>query len=109
MRELLEKTVARFNEKARTDEKLRSELAGVERKVLLDLKDGTMYNFLLKDAHVDGVHDGTVDSPDITIIADRGTLEALFKREIGPMKAIALQKLKVRASIEEMLRLRKFF
>ena len=109
MRELLEKTIARFNEKAKTDVKLRSELEGIERKVLLDLKDGTMYNFLLKDAHVDGLNDGKVDSPDITIIADRGTLEALYKREIGPMKAIALQKLKVRASIEDMLRLRKFF
>jgi len=109
MKELLEKTVAKFNEKARTDEKLRSELKGIERKVLVDLKDGTMYNFLLKDAHVDGVNDGAVDSPDITIIADKQTIEALFKREIGPMKAIALQKLKVRASIEDMLRLRKFF
>lgn len=109
MKELLEKTIARFNEKTKTDEKLRSELAGVERKVLLDLKDGTMYNFLLKDAHVDGVNDGAVDSPDITIIADKRTLEALYKREIGPMKAIALQKLKVKASIEDMLRLRKFF
>lgn len=109
MKELLEKTVTRFNEKARTDEKLKSELAGIERKVLIDLKDGTMYNFLLKDAHVDSVLDGVVESPDITIIADRGTLEALFRREIGPMKAIALQKLKVKASIEDLLRLRKFF
>ena len=109
MRELLERTVAKFNEKARTDEKLRSDLSGLERRVMLDLKDGTSYNFVLKDAHVDGVNDGPIDSPDITIIADRSTLEALFKREIGPMKAIALQKLKVKASIEDLLRLRKFF
>jgi putative sterol carrier protein len=109
VRELLEKTVERFNEKAKADEKLRNELTGIQRTVLLDLKDGTMYNFILKDAHVDGVNEGAVDSPDITIIADRSTLEALFRREIGPMKAIALQKLKVRASIEDMLRLRKFF
>lgn len=109
MRELLEKAVTRFNELAKTDEKLRKELAGVERKILLDLKDGTMYNINLKDYHIDGVKEGSVDSPDITIIADRITLEKLFKKEMGPMKAIALHKLKVKASIEDLLRLRKFF
>ena len=109
MRELLEKTVAKFNQLAMTDAKLREDLAGVERRILLDTKDGTRYHFILKDAHVDGVKDGPIDSPDITITADRATLEALFRKEIGPMKAIALQKLKVRASIEDMLRLRKFF
>ena len=67
------------------------------------------FNFVLKDAHVGGLNDGGIEAPDIAIIADRATLEALFKREIGPMKAIALQKLKVKASIEDMLRLRKFF
>jgi len=109
MRELLERSVSKFNEKARTDEKLRDELAGLTRKVMLDLKDGTIYHFVLRNGHVDGVNDGPIESPDIMIIADKTTLEALFKREIGPMKAIATQKLKVKASIEDMLRLRKFF
>ena len=109
MRDLLEKAVTKFNEKAKTDEELREDLTGIERKVMIDLKNGTQYNFILKDAHIDGVNDGPVDSPDITVIAEQSVLEALFKREIGPMKAIALQKLKVKASLEDMLRLRKFF
>ncbi len=109
MREVLERVIFKFNERTKTDEKLRSELTGIERKIQLELKDGTKYNFTLKDAHVDGVHDGPIAMPDITIITDTATLDALFKREMGPMKAIALQKLKVKASIEDMLRLRKFF
>lgn len=109
MRDALEKLVTKFNQKAETDDKLRNDLAGIERKVMLDLGNGTQFNFLLKDAHVDGINDGPIDSPDITIITDEGTLDSLIKREIGPMKAIALRKLKVKASIEDMLRLRKFF
>jgi len=109
VRDALEKLVTKFNQKAETDDKLRNDLAGIERKVMLDLGNGTQFNFLLKDAHVDGINDGPIDSPDITIITDEGTLDSLIKREIGPMKAIALRKLKVKASIEDMLRLRKFF
>lgn len=109
MRDALEKLMTKFNQRAETDDKLRNDLAGIERKVMLDLGNGTQFNFLLKDAHVDGINDGPVDSPDIMIITDQGTLESLIKREIGPMKAIALRKLKVKASIEDMLRLRKFF
>ena len=109
MRDALEKLVTKFNHRAETDDKLRNDLAGIERKVMLDLGNRTQFHFVLKNAHVDGVNDGPVDSPDIMIITDEGTLESLIKREIGPMKAIALRKLKVKASIEDMLRLRKFF
>lgn len=109
MKEILEKVVTKFNDRAKADEKLRAELAGIERKVMLDLGEGTQFNFILKDAHVDGVNDGPVESPDITITTDKDTLEALLKRDIGPMKAIALRRLRVKASIEDVLRLRKFF
>ncbi len=109
MKEVLEKVIFKFNERTKIDEKLRNELMGIERKIQLELKDGAKFNFILKDAHVDGVNDGPIAMPDITIITDTVTLDALFKREMGPMKAIALQRLKVKASIEDMLRLRKFF
>lgn len=109
MKEVLEKVVFKFNEKAKNDDKLRNDLAGIERKIQLELKDGPKFNFTLKDAHVDGVNDGPIPTPDITIITDANTLNALLNREMGPMKAIALQKLKVKASLEDMLRLRKFF
>jgi len=109
MRELLEQAVAKFNARARTDEKLQKELDGVERKVLLDLKDGTSYHFVLKDRQIGGVVDGPIDKPDVTITSDAATITALFRKEMGPMKAYATQKLKIKASLEDVLRLRKFF
>lgn len=109
MKDLLERTVEKFNEKAKTDEKLQKELEGVERTVLVDLKDGPKFNFMLKDMRIGDVAEGPIEAPDITIISDTTTLTALLKKEMGPMKAYATQKLKIKASLEDVLRLRKLF
>lgn len=109
MRVELEGLIARFNARVREDAKLRAELQGIERTVVVDLKDGTKYNFTLKDAHVEGLLDGAVDNADITIIADSTTIRGLIAREIGPMKAFATGRLKVKGDLEDLARFRKFF
>lgn len=109
MRDLLEQAVQKFNERAQRDEKLQRELEGIERKVLVELRDGPKFHFLLKDKQIGPVGDGPVDAPDVTILSDSATLTAVLKKEMGPMKAYATQKLKVKASLDDVLRLRKFF
>ena len=109
MREQLEALVARFNAKAAEDPRLRAELEGIERTVVLDLKDGTKFHFVLRDAHVDGIVDGGVENPDLTIISDPATVKGLLAGEIGPFKAYATGRLKVKGDIEDLLRFRKFF
>src|SRR6266571_2521098 len=99
MKELIEQAVAKFNERAQNDAKLQKDLEGVVRTVLVDLKD----------RQIGSVADGPVDAPDVTILSDAATLTALLKKEMGPMKAYATQKLKIKASLEDVLRLRKFF
>lgn len=109
MREQLEALVARFNAKAAEDPRLRAELEGIVRTVVLDLKDGTKFHFVLRDAHVDGIVDGGVENPDLTIISDPATVKGLLAGEIGPFKAYATGRLKVKGDIEDLLRFRKFF
>lgn len=109
MREQLEGLVARFNERVAKDEKLRAELQGLELTVVLDLKDGTKYHLVLKDARVDGLRDGGADDADLTVIADPETVRGLLAGEIGPFKAYATGKLRVKGDIEDLLRFRKFF
>jgi len=109
MREELEALVSRFNAKVATDPRLRAELEGIQRTVVLDLKDGTKFHFVLKDAHVDGILDGGVEKPDLTIISDTETVKGLLAGEIGPFKAYATRKLKVKGDLEDLLRLGKFF
>lgn len=109
MKELLEEAISKFNEKARTDPKLQAELEGIERKVLVDCKDGPKFNFVLKEKQIGSLLEGPIENPDVTILSDSATLTSLLKKEMGPMKAYALQKLKVKASLDDVLRLRKFF
>ncbi len=109
MRELLEQAIEKFNGKAQTDAKLQRELEGIERKVAIDLKDGTMFHFVLKDKRIGPLGDGPIEAPEITIVGDAATLTALLRKEMGPMKAYATGKLKIKASLEDVLRLRKFF
>jgi len=107
--EMLTETINKFNEKVATDEKLRSELAGVSRSIVLRLDDGRSYHFQLSDGRASNMKVGDIDKPDISIESDEATIEALYKRDMRVMKALVLKKLRVSGSIEDLLRVRKFF
>lgn len=109
MRDLLEGLIAKFNAKVESDPALREELKGFEKTVLIELKDGTKYHFTLKDQRVGRLEDGGVDGADVTIITDRDTLRALILREMGPFKAYAMGKVRLRGNLEDLARFRKFF
>jgi len=109
MREELEALVTKFNARVAKDERLRAELQGIERTVVLELKDGTKYHFVLKDAHVGGILDGGAEKADVTIVSDSATVKGLLAGDIGPFKAYATGKLRVKGDIEDLLRFRKFF
>jgi len=109
MKELLEEAIRKFNAKAASDPALRAELGDLRKTVLIELKDGTKYHFTLRDQHVDDLVDGGVDHADITISTDQETLQGLIRREIGPFKAYATGKIRLKGSLEDISRIRKFF
>jgi putative sterol carrier protein len=107
--DILGDVISRFNEKAATDEKMRSELAGVNRTILIVLDDGRNFNFTLADSKASNLIVGSIANPDISIESDERTIEALYKGDMRVMKALALKKVRIKGSIEDLLRLRKFF
>ena len=107
--EILAKTIEKFNEKATNDEKLRSELAGISRSIVLRLDDGRRFNFHLSNGQASKLSIGDLEKPDISIESDEATLMALYNKELRPMKAFALRKVRIDGSVEDLLRLRKFF
>jgi len=109
MRELLEDLIRKFNAKVASDPALRAELVGLRKTVLIELKDGTKYHFTLAGQKVEGLIDGGVDPADITIATDADTLRGLILREIGPFKAYATGKIKLKGTLEDLARFRKFF
>ncbi|HVO77957.1 MAG TPA: SCP2 sterol-binding domain-containing protein [Methanomassiliicoccales archaeon] len=105
---LLEKAQQRFNQRACTDLALRSELEGMTKRVYVDL--GTeKYNFELKECSVPSINDGPPASPpDITIASDPETLDKIVSGELKIMKAWALRKIRIKGSLDDIMRLRKF-
>lgn len=109
MKMLLLDAVRKFNDKAETDEKLKKELKGVTRRIQIDVTDGEDYSFVLADLKISDFREGGIESPDVIIRASSDTFSALLTKQMGPMKALATRKLKIKASLDDMFRLRKFF
>jgi len=87
---------------------LKKELQGVKKNVQVDL-GCEKYCFTLDNCRVEKLDEGTIENPDIIIISDPDTVQKLRSGEMKIMKAWALKKVKVKGSIEDVLRLRKFF
>jgi putative sterol carrier protein len=107
--QLFREMIAKFNQKSAEDPKLAKELAGVRRVVEIDVTDGDSYNFVLENSHVGEMSIGKVEKPDILVIGSKETFLQMRSGELRPMKALALKKIQVKATLEDMLRLRKFF
>jgi putative sterol carrier protein len=107
-RPILQDTIDRFNARVAKDPALHKELECIKKKVQLNLGCEDYY-FFLECAKVEKLYEGTIPNPDITIISDPDTVIKLFNGEMKIMKAWALKKVKVKGSIDDVLRLRKFF
>ena len=108
VKEIIMNAIEKFNEKCKTDEKLRNELKDVIRKVNIEITDDKNYSFVLKNAMISGFDEGNLENPDMTIISDRETIYGLMKKEISVFKAYATGKIKIKASLMDLLRLREF-
>jgi putative sterol carrier protein len=108
VKQVLDDVVTQFNAKVVCDDSLRKELAGIKKRVQIDLGP-EQYYFILDDCKVEGICVGSVANPDITIISDDETFRKLHCKEMKIMKAWALKKIRVKGSLEDIMRLRKFF
>ena len=107
--DIINHTIARFNTKVNEDADLNKEMEGITKRVQIELKDGGLYFFTLKDKHIDNVAPGGIPEPDIRIISDRATLVGVLKKEIKPMKAWATKKISIKGSFQDLMKFRKFF
>ena len=107
-RKILQDTIDRFHKKVECDPKIRQEMIGIKKCVNIDLGCES-YHFILKDAHIDQLSDGMAECPDIIITSDPQTVEDLHTGKMKVMKAYALRKIRVKGSMEDVMRLRSLF
>lgn len=105
--EELDSLVRRFNRHASEKPGVEEELAGLERTIALVLSDEGSYAVDLKSGRLENLRTGAPPKADVTIRTDRATFEALVRREIGPMKAIFTQRLKIDGSLDDKLLFRR--
>ena len=108
--EVLRDAIVKFNKKAETDPKLAKEITGMKRVIQFEITDaGEFFHFVLENQRVGELQKGQVEKPDIRVICTADVIKQLYSGELRPMKAIATRKIHVKASLEDMLTLRKFF
>ncbi|MFW6040365.1 MAG: SCP2 sterol-binding domain-containing protein [Thermoplasmatota archaeon] len=104
--DVLEKMVKKFYDTLEEDEKLKDELKGFERDVLINFKDRGDYSFSIKETDISEIEEGKIKDPDITIYTDVDTLDKLMHGEIRPMEAYARKKVKIDASFMDILKIK---
>jgi len=107
--QFLRDTIDKFNKKAAEDPRIPKELQGIRRTIMVEVTDGESYNFVLENAKVGELLKGKIENPDIKITANTETFKQLQSGELRIMKAYATRRMQVKAPLEDVLRLRKFF
>lgn len=103
LEEKLRDMINQLNERLKTDEKLKETLKEKKRFVEIEITDNNTYNFLLENAEVKDFSTGSIEKPDIKITTDTATLTGILNEEINPLKAYVTKKLKVKASLMDLL------
>jgi len=107
--QFLKEMIDKVNAKAAGDPAFEKELKGIRKVVQVEVTDGEKYFFTLENARIGPMSKGAIQNPDIAIIGSTETFMQLKSGELRPMKAYALRKLQVKGTLEDILRLRKFF
>jgi putative sterol carrier protein len=105
--ELLRGAIDKFNRTVAEDPKVKEEVADKVRTVNVVLDAGKSYHFVLDHGHIDGLLQGPAEAADITITSTEEVLRKVLSGEMSAMKAYALRKLQLKASIDDLLTIRK--
>jgi putative sterol carrier protein len=109
LRGLLTQAIDKFNCRAKSDDKLKAQLADMDRRILIEFHDCDPCHMHLKDLEIGDFADGNMDPVEIKVVTDQATMKALLKGEVNAMKAYATGKIKFKASLTDLLTLKKLF
>ena len=109
IKQVLEEKVSEFNTRVKDEPKFSSVIEGKERSICICVSDGDNYVTNLKNMHLDAFIESSNTDKDLVITASSEILVALINKEKSPIKAYMTGDLKVKASLTDMLLLKKLF
>jgi len=107
MEDMLKDLVETFNKRIEEDEKLKEAVKDKTRSVVMEVTDGDCFSFRLEDCKLNGPNKGDIEDADVRVISDLETYTGIFSKEINPMKAYATKKLRLKASLTDLMLLQK--
>lgn len=105
-RSVLEDMVNKFKTKIKEDEELKEKVKDYDRTIMIDFKEGDYYNTEFKGGEIEDIKEGSIEDADITIKTDPETLHNLLEGNMGAMEAYAKKKIKIDASLTDMLKIK---
>ena len=105
--EILDDLIKKFKKKIDEDDSLKRQLKSLERDIQVDFDSGNQYNISVEGAEVSSIAEGPIEDAYIVLSSSAETLRDLLDGEIGAMQAYASNKIKVDASLTDMMKFRK--
>ena len=109
IKKILEEKVSEFNRRIKDEPKFYGVIEGNERSICVSVSDGENYISNLKDMQLDPFVESEDTNKDLVVTATSDVLVALINKEMSPIKAYMTGDLKVKASLTDMLLLKKLF
>ena len=107
--DLLDEKVIEFNSRIDNEAEFSKMIEGKNRTICICVSDGDTYYSKLENLRIEDFVKTDDDNADLVVTANSETLVALIEREMSPVKAYMKGDLKVKASLTDMLLLKKLF
>lgn len=107
--DLLDEKVIEFNSKIDEKPEFAKVIEGKTRSICICVSEEKNYSTKLDNLRIEDFKESDVTEADLVVTADSETLRGLINREISPIKAYMSGELKVKASLTDMLLLKRLF
>ena len=107
--DLLDEKVIEFNSRIDEEPEFSRIIEGKDRTICICVSDGKNYSTKLEAMRIEDFVQTDNTDADLVVTANSGVLTGLINREISPIKAYMSGDLKVKASLTDMLLLKRLF
>ena len=109
VKELLDEKVIEFNSRIDSEPEFSKMIEGKNRTICICISGGDNFSTKLEDMRIEDFIQNDDAKADLVVTADSEVLIGLINREISPIKAYMTGDLKVKASLTDMLLLKRLF
>ena len=112
MMDFLEEMVNKFNQKVDESEKMFQKLKDISRTIQIELDDTVFYHMRMVNGKIVEILPEAIkepEVPDLRILSDAVTFEGIMNKTVKPLRAYALNKIKVKGALRDRLLLKDLF